>query len=56
MTPWLLVSVPVALACALLGRAMARRKNRRVFEWGLAAALLPPALLILLLLPERKPT
>jgi hypothetical protein len=53
MIPWLIIAFLAALAFALLGRSMAHRKNRRVFEWGLAAALFPPALLVLLILPSR---
>ena len=51
---WLLVAVLVTLGFALIGRALARRKNRREFAWGLTGAILPPALLILLFLPARK--
>lgn len=51
----LLVAALVTLAFALLGRAMARRRNRRQFAWGLTGAILPPVLLVLLFLPARKP-
>jgi len=54
MIIWLIVAIAVAFACALLGRSLARRKNRSVFKWGLVAALIPPALVILLMLPKRK--
>ncbi len=54
MQTWLVITVLIALALALLGRSVARRKNRCVFEWGLAAALFPPALIVLLILPKRK--
>lgn len=54
MTVWhLVVVVLLTLLFALIGRALARRKNRRIWEWGLAAALFPPAILILLVLPKR---
>ena len=54
MVLWLIIGALVALAFALLGRALARRKGRQPFAWGLAAAIVPPALLVLLLLPARK--
>lgn len=55
MTAWhFLVIVLLTLLFALIGRGLARRKNRRVWEWGLAAALFPPAILLLLLLPKRS--
>ncbi len=53
MIAWLAISVFAALAFALLGRRVARRKHRPVFVWGLAAALFPPALLLLLALPDK---
>jgi len=55
MIVWLILSLLLALACALLGRALARRRGRNVFAWGLAGAVFPPLLLMLWALPARKP-
>lgn len=50
---WLPIAVLFAVVFAVIGRDIARRKNRRVFEWGLASALVPPVVLVLLALPKR---
>ncbi len=50
----LLITCLLALVFALLGRSVALRKNRRVFEWSPASAVFPPALLVLLLIPKRR--
>ena len=52
MFVWLLIAVALTLRFVLLGRALAGRKGRSRFRWGLAAALFPPVLLVLLALPQ----
>ncbi|MCG8355708.1 MAG: hypothetical protein MI920_09075 [Kiloniellales bacterium] len=52
MFVWLLIAVALTLLFVLLGRALAGRKGRNRFRWGLAAAILPPLLLVLLALPR----
>ena len=49
-----LLSLSLTLALVVAGRLLAERRGRAPFAWGLAAALFPPALLLLALLPNRQ--
>lgn len=48
---WLIVSLVITIACILLGRIVAQKKNRSALRWGIAVAIFPPVVLILLFLP-----
>jgi hypothetical protein len=52
---WLVISLAVTIAFILLGRVMAKRKNRSTIGWGIAAAIFPPIVLVLLFLPSLNP-
>ncbi len=59
MTPnesliWLAISLVVTIGFILLGRMMAKRKNRNTVRWALAAAFFPPVVLVLLFLPSLE--
>jgi hypothetical protein len=53
---WLVVSLIITIACILLGRIVAQNKNRSALRWGVAVAIFPPVVLILLFLPTVSPT
>jgi uncharacterized membrane protein SirB2 len=50
-TAWLVVSLVITIAFILLGRIVAEKKNRSAIRWGVAVAIFPPVVLILLFLP-----
>lgn len=50
---WLLLSLVSAITFAILGRSMARKKHRGQLQWGLAGAVFPPLLLVLLFLKRH---
>ncbi len=54
MWPSLAFLLCLTLALVLAGRRLAERRGRGPFAWGLAAALFPPALLLLAMLPNRQ--
>lgn len=52
---WVLLAIGVELACIVLVRRVARAKGWTPGNWGLAALLLGPAvLLIALVVPRRR--
>ena len=54
MAIWVAITVAAALAFGLIGRRLAGRRKRHIFGWGLAAAIFPPALFVLMALPTRE--
>ena len=50
--PGLIVLLAITLVLVLVARRLALRRGRDPFAWGLATALFPPVLLLLLLLPS----
>jgi len=54
MGVWIVFAVLVTLVLVIAARALAQRRHRNAFVWGLATALCPPALLVLLALPKRN--
>lgn len=50
-TAWLVVSLIITIAFIFLGRVVAQKKNRSALRWGVAVAIFPPVVLILLFLP-----
>ncbi len=49
---YFLLTLASVILFAWLGRIMARRKNRSVSGWAVAAAIFPPVVLILLFLSD----
>lgn len=52
--PGFILLIAITLALVLLARRFAGRRGRDPFAWGLATALFPPALLLLVLLPPVR--
>lgn len=53
---WLVVSLVITIAFIFLGRIVAQKKNRSAVRWGVAVAVFPPIVLILLFLPTLSAT
>ena len=51
MAMWLVVATAVTLVVVVVTRMIASARGRDPFRWGLAAALFPPIILLLLALP-----
>ena len=55
MAAWLLAAIAVTLVVVVVTRMIASARGRDPFGWGLAAALFPPIILLLLALPSAAP-